>query len=763
MGERRVNVNREKNGCRRSEELERALCELDDDADDGLATGLGARDRNPKAVFDACLEHAKEKGTEAAIEDAGYALGSHLTALQVAGGAITDRDIADAATRFAVEVSDAINLDDGQDAYDIAHASVHEGSERPRLGLAAKADQQKQGGACAAKGRGADDDEYYARQAASLTEAIKKADAGDAGALFEGQPLAWATELQKHAPDKYQRHRAEIKKLGADVLKQWERALRQQKANEREEAKRNDLEMKLHSAAKSAKGGRAAETANEEEAANEPLDTRSAFEYGTSSSFDPLNEFMGAEILRLLNRQYAVVTVGGETRVLEVTEDDKIVLHRPDALRQKFENIRVPMTGKAQPVNILEVWMKWPRRSTYEGLGFYPGSPKHPPEVPRGHFNMWRGPAIDPKKGPWPLLYDHLLSVVCAGDEGLLQWLLDWIAQLLQEPQRKPGTSVVLRSRTEGTGKSLVGYVLRKILGHAALSASRADAVAGRFNSHLQSVLLLIAEEALYAGHKAASGILKDLATCDEMSYEAKGLPIITAPNYTRVLFISNEDWIVPAGPTSRRYAVFDCENRFANDRSYFDPLFEEIDKGGAEAFLYDMQKRKIKSDLRTPPITRGLLEQREMSLDGFGKWLLGVAQSGQVRISDKDGDRTIELTVAVDLGAEIAFEDLRKSVEPYLDPYERRSIDHRLGKLLKAVGATKDRLPKSVDRSRPWGYAFPPLKEFRTAVALHTGVVAEPDADERTHDREPSSGAAILRYDTGKRAAKSLRAATLH
>ena len=297
-----------------------------------------------------------------------------------------------------------------------------------------------------------------------------------------------------------------------------------------------------------------------------------------------------------MNRDYSVVPYGGEVRILEIVktpDGEKVVPHKSDALHKRFENVRIPVDRKS-PVNSFAAWMQSPGRSTSDGLGFYPGSPKNPPQVPKGHFNMWRGPLIEPKRGECPLLYAHMLNVYCGGDKALLTWFLDWNAQLIQDPQHKPGTALVLKSRVEGTGKSLFAYLMQKILGHAVLSASRADQVAGRFNAQLQTTLLLIAEEAVYAGSRQADGILKDMITCSTMAYEAKGLAVISGPNFTHVVFISNEERAVHAGPTSRRLAVFDCDNARANDRGYFDPLFREIDNGGAEAFFYDMLERKI-------------------------------------------------------------------------------------------------------------------------------------------------------------------------
>ena len=69
--------------------------------------------------------------------------------------------------------------------------------------------------------------------------------------------------------------------------------------------------------------------------------------------------------------------------------------------------------------------------------------------------------------------------------------------------------------------------------------------------------MLLQADEAYWAGAKSSEGALKDLLTNDTITIERKGVDAYTAPNYTRVLFTSNDDFVVPASLDERRFAVF--------------------------------------------------------------------------------------------------------------------------------------------------------------------------------------------------------------
>src|SRR5262249_45337164 len=133
-----------------------------------------------------------------------------------------------------------------------------------------------------------------------------------------------------------------------------------------------------------------------------------------------------------------------------------------DDLAAIFKNVQI------NRVNAFDAWCSWGERRTYAGVGFYPGSRARPPRVPAGYFNTWQGFQVKPKKGTWTLLDEHLQKVVCGGNKIYIEFLYDWLAHLVQVPQEKPGSCLVLKSSVEGSGKSmLVNSVLKPIFGEA--------------------------------------------------------------------------------------------------------------------------------------------------------------------------------------------------------------------------------------------------------------------------------------------------------
>jgi hypothetical protein len=326
-----------------------------------------------------------------------------------------------------------------------------------------------------------------------------------------------------------------------------------------------------------------------------------------------------------LNETYALVIVGGKTVILKETphEAGGYTLLSHSAFDHWFANRYVVRDTKRMTLS--RHWMSHPDRRHYEGVMFAPGR-----DVP-GYYNLWRGFAADPKPGDCSKFLAHILHNICQGKQELFDWLMGWFAQLMQQPEVKLGTAVVVRGK-EGTGKSIVGKTFGSLLGPHYVPVAKPELVTGRFNGHLSNCLLLQAEEAFWAGDRAAAGALKDLITNEDLVVEFKGLETIRMRNYVRLFATSNEDWVVPAGLTARRFAVFDVGEAHLGDKPYFKAIADELDNGGREALLHYLLNFDLsKVDLRSVPKTKALLEQKLHSLDGEQAWWFGVLMNGEL------------------------------------------------------------------------------------------------------------------------------------
>jgi len=337
--------------------------------------------------------------------------------------------------------------------------------------------------------------------------------------------------------------------------------------------------------------------------------------------------------LARMNRDYAVVMMGGKFRIMMEPDAPG---RAPDMVDRDtfsawFENKKVPVLdgqGNKKMTSLGKLWREWSERREYRRVVFKPGA-----ETP-GEYNIWKGLAVKPRRGNWGLLRAHMFDNICQCNQVNFDWLMTWMAQLLQQPGDKRGSSVVVKGK-KGVGKSTLFDWLRKALGEHALKVSRREEIVGGFNMHQQGIILLVCEEAFWAGDKGASGALKDLITSDEMLLTPKGVDSIRFDNFMRLAMVSNETWVVPAGlEDERRFFVVECGDIHRNDVGYFAAIDQQMKAGGLAAMVDELLAWKPSmfplgwDVLRTPPETPWLAEQGRQDLGAPERFLVHVARS---------------------------------------------------------------------------------------------------------------------------------------
>ncbi|MGD9806307.1 MAG: primase-helicase family protein [Hyphomicrobiaceae bacterium] len=545
-----------------------------------------------------------------------------------------------------------------------------------------------------------------------VTEALQKSLTTSTAELYAPEVINVAVVAFRDEPAAYQQARETIRnsvKRGASIAKEWDQAVKREHRKRLQEDRRLERSETVH----------AYGSVSEDDMTAELPDMR-AYDFGIKEYSKDPTASKCAQLFRLMNEEFTFVTVGGQPKYVSIDpKTGSVEYHSAAALTQRFETVQVPDVCRNQPhrtVSAFTAWCAWPSRATNSGIGFYPGSPANPADIPAGHLNIWRGARIEPKQGSWSRLKHHLREVICGGNQAHYDYLLDWFAHLIQSPQSKPGCAVVLRSDKEGTGKSMiVETLLTRIFGSQTVrTVDDMDELTRNFNSQMETTLVLGLDEALFAGSAKQRNSIYHSISADTIDIERKGVDKYRAKSYCRFILTANAKWVVPAGVHSRRFFVLDVQNSRANDRSYFEPLFTEIrEEGGAEAFYFDMLARKITSDLYNPPETKALLQQRKHSLEPLHKWAHQVAQSGIIHL---DNGNVVEISA----GRKVDTEELRKSILSHIKvhPNDVGSFGMELGSLLKGqLGCERRRY------SRGYHYVFPSRAVFVAAVQRVTRV----------------------------------------
>ena len=344
-----------------------------------------------------------------------------------------------------------------------------------------------------------------------------------------------------------------------------------------------------------------------------------------------------------LNKEYAFIKQGAF--VLQETTDDKGVfttMHlTPPDMHAWFANKTLGIQGPkggVQQVPLSKLWMSRASRREFDSVVFAPGK-----DVPSRFYNLWRGFTVEPaahsNHPSVEAFKEHALKNVCGGNEALCQWLLGFFAHMIQKPWEKPLVALVFKG-SKGTGKNALVERVGSLLGPHFMVADDERYLLGNFNSHLESNLFFVLDEASWAGDKRAEGKLKGLTTGSRHNIERKGAEPYKVDNLTRVAIIGNEDWLVPASFDERRYAVFSVGDGRRQDRDFFHNMRVGMEDGGYAyllKFLLDFDLSAI--DVNEAPQTQGLIDQKHASLAPVQEWWFDCVSSNSLAGGDWDGD----------------------------------------------------------------------------------------------------------------------------
>ncbi len=355
---------------------------------------------------------------------------------------------------------------------------------------------------------------------------------------------------------------------------------------------------------------------------------------GASSDRDPSPDITDPVPRQIeeLNRKHAIVMLGGKCTVMNEVIDP--VFGRPDMtfsspadFKTRYQNqkIFVPSgKGETKAVGVGSLWLDHRGRREYETIVFSPGR-----DIP-GCYNLYRGLAVEPKKGCWQRLRNHIYEIICGGQERIFDYVMAWMADTVQDPGGdRPGVGIVMRGG-RGVGKGIFARTFGELFGSHFLHITHQCQLTGKFNNHQKDALVVFADECFWAGDKLAEGVLKAMITEPTIRVEPKGKDSFAVKNHMRVIVASNDSWVVPAGLAERRFLVLDVIDAYRQKVGYFGPLYREIESGGKQAMLYDLLEHQYdKVSLINAPKTEALLSQIERGLEPVQRFWLDRLKEG--------------------------------------------------------------------------------------------------------------------------------------
>jgi hypothetical protein len=354
------------------------------------------------------------------------------------------------------------------------------------------------------------------------------------------------------------------------------------------------------------------------------------------------------EAVDALNTRFFIVSYANANYVFDVSTglSQKLAI-----FHESLAEYRV--AGERQSAT--RIWALDGRRRRYADVVLDPSNP-HGPISKNGFevFNLWRGRLIEhaidrvgkdaARTHGFKRIEHFLRVVVCKNDTRKYDWLLNWLAHLVQFPEDKPGVALLLKG-LEGAGKSIVSdHILRHLVSHRSnvrpsepamgyfAAEGTAKELLGSFNDQEFGNFVTLLDEAFYAGDKATARAIKAKFTTEWVTLNRKYEAKLRVQSYTRFVLTGNDVRLVRADMDSRRFTIFDVSSTYKDNKQYFSALRSALtdrhdpEMPGPEtmAFFTFLNEFKVDAVLaHSPLLTDELYQERlqtfeDTQLGGF-------------------------------------------------------------------------------------------------------------------------------------------------
>jgi hypothetical protein len=335
------------------------------------------------------------------------------------------------------------------------------------------------------------------------------------------------------------------------------------------------------------------------------------------------------QAVEVMNRTFIVAhRWGNDGCVVQLHPDGRSVegiswQHLYDALSNRF--VIDQSEKKPERIPLAKYWRVNTKRAEvdrviYDPEGKYSGG--------ENTLNLWKGLAVQPVKGCWRLMSEHLFTIICRRDRACWKYLIRWLSHAVQHPGTRPGSVIVLRSDAQGTGKTVVVDWMAEIFGEHGLSLNSPEQFIGEHNDHLENKSFIGLNEPTFPGDHRAAGKFKSMITDSNWTINPKHRKLYTIQNIAHLMLTTNAEWAIPAGSKDRRFLMLDVDASRVGDGSIKKVRREAAD-GGVAAMLHALLQVDLSNfDSWIVPKTAALREQQLRGANSMVQWAADAAAS---------------------------------------------------------------------------------------------------------------------------------------
>jgi hypothetical protein len=426
--------------------------------------------------------------------------------------------------------------------------------------------------------------------------------------------------------------------------------------------------------------------------------------------------------VRELQKRFGLLQLGGDIRVVEKPPlggswaDVKEISGYTTQAGQTLLSRALETIPSAMPKKqAVEAFKSSPATEVFRDIAFDP-RPTGPQTI-----NLWRGPTLKPVPGLFPVLQKYLLDGVCSGDQDLNDYLLNFLAHMLQKPEEKPGVMIVLIGG-QGTGKGTFLRLIQNIWRDTSFLTNQIDHVTGHFNNVLERQYIILLDEALFVGNRGATDRLKSLITEPSISIEEKHGPVRSMFSCHRFVATTNAEHFAHIDRDDRRMLYIPLPDTHKGDIPYWNSVYTALSTE-LPALMTHLQQRDITTFRpQERPASPALIDQKVRSLVGVPAWWLDVLRNGEFARLPHLG-----LTIPTDWNSPmfISSADMREAYREfakYKNPHRRDITEHDLKQQLAKMCRSAMPARRQQGSKQARGIDLPSLQAARNEFEIYIG-----------------------------------------
>lgn len=294
-----------------------------------------------------------------------------------------------------------------------------------------------------------------------------------------------------------------------------------------------------------------------------------------------------------------------------------------------------------------DAWRKSPAKRVVRGVGYYVNEKR----LPKGVLNLFTGWGVEPKKGVPQRFLDHVLNIICCGDEEKASWIINRLAYTIQFGEKNLPSALVING-AEGLGKNIFWEYIEKMAGVANCHyTADPETFTTRFSEELVGKFFVNSDEALFSGDLKADGKTKGLIGNGRMRDEGKGKAAKQSQNVSFFIFFSNHDDPVMITRGNRRFCVMTGNDKYSEQKkqadpavakeavSYFKALAAEKDGDGPAHLLHMLMNYEVNVDFARTALTTveksEMAQRQDVKRESIVEWILYLLESEPRTLQD--------------------------------------------------------------------------------------------------------------------------------